>query len=214
MHLLKRVRQSVGVLSILVVLSAFSVNKVHAQSFLSENSEAPDIMEALSMDENFVTEYSKKLGYDLSAGCNPRLVATVSDWLGVRYRRAGFSKAGIDCSGFVSKMYEEVYNISLTHSSASMIYQMKEMVSRHNLKDGDIIFFKIHGGRISHVGLYLGDNKFIHASSTRGIVVDDLRSPYYAKAYYAAGRPYFRGDQDVANGLPVDCEYTMPAEEE
>ncbi len=149
----------------------------------------PDSSCELNEEASFLQQYSKILGYTVDTFCNRTLITTVSDWLGTPYRHAGYSKAGIDCSGFVSKMYKEIFGINLTHSSSAMIYQMKELVKKDELKEGDILFFRIHGKRISHVGLYLGDNKFIHASSFRGIVVDDLRSPYYAKAYYTAGRP-------------------------
>lgn len=148
-----------------------------------------DSASALNEEVMFLQQYSKILGYNVDTFCNRTLITTVADWLGTPYRHAGYSKAGIDCSGFVSKMYKEIFNIDLTHSSSAMIYQMKERVKKTELQEGDILFFRIHGKRISHVGMYLGDNKFVHASSYRGIVVDDLRSPYYMKAYYTAGRP-------------------------
>jgi len=161
------------------------------QAFLQDDEMAPDIMEVYTHDTLFQKEYSKTLGFQVTESNNPRLITRVTDWIGTPYRHAGFSKAGIDCSGFISKMYEEIYGMNLTHSSSSMIYQMNELVGREDMQEGDIIFFKIHRNRISHVGMYLGDHKFIHASSSRGVVVDDIRSPYYAKAFYKAGRPYY-----------------------
>jgi hypothetical protein len=160
-------------------------------SFAAGNGkpEAPKYDSSCSEEVTFIRQYSKILGYDIDTFCNRTLITTVADWLGTPYRHAGYSKAGIDCSGFVSKMYKEIFNIDLTHSSSAMIYQMKERVKKSELKEGDILFFRIHGKRISHVGMYLGNNKFVHASSYRGIVVDDLRTPYYMKAYYTAGRP-------------------------
>jgi lipoprotein Spr len=65
---------------------------------------------------------------------------------------------------------------------------MKERVKKNELEQGDILFFKIHGKRISHVAIYLGDHKFVHASPERGICIDDLRQAYYQRTYYTAGR--------------------------
>ena len=138
---------------------------------------------------SFAANYSQILGVELDSCCNQKLIAAVAEWLGTPYRRGGFSKKGIDCSGFVSYIYKEVFDIKLTHSSASMIYQMKTRVKKADIQPGDILFYKIHGKRISHVALYLGDYKIIHASPERGIVVDDIRAPYYVRHYYAAGRP-------------------------
>lgn len=141
--------------------------------------------------ENELNQISAKLGVKLDECCDSRLVSTLADWIGTPYHHAGYSKRGIDCSGFVSKIYRDVYGINLTHSSCSMIYQMKEKVKKEDLQTGDILFFKIHGKRtrISHVGIYLKDGMFIHADSHAGIMVSTLNCKYYKRAYYAAGRP-------------------------
>ena len=131
---------------------------------------------------------SSKLGVQIDTCCDLRLMETLADWIGTPYRHAGYCKKGIDCSGFVSKIYREVYGICLTHSSRSMITEMKERVKKSELQTGDILFFKIHGRRISHVAIYLKDGYFIHAASNGGIMVNSLSAPYYARHYYAAGR--------------------------
>ena len=141
------------------------------------------------VDSSFIVNYSKILGFKLDTACNQKLIAKVTEWLGTPYRTAGVSKYGADCSGFVSQLYKEVYNVELAHNANGMLFEMKQMVRRPELREGDIIFFRIHGRRISHVGIYLGDNKFVHASSSRGIVINDLTDPYYQRAYYTAGRP-------------------------
>ncbi|MDQ3071964.1 MAG: NlpC/P60 family protein [Bacteroidota bacterium] len=140
-------------------------------------------------DSVFLSVYSGKLGVPLDSNCNRELIATIAGWVGVPYRRAGYSKAGIDCSGFVSRIYKDVFCVDLTHSSSAMISQMKHSVLKSGLKEGDILFFRIGGSHINHVGLYIKDHKFIHASPARGIVVDDLRQAYYQRYYYTAGRP-------------------------
>jgi cell wall-associated NlpC family hydrolase len=137
---------------------------------------------------NELNQLSDRLGIKLDTCCDTRLMSTLADWVGTPYRHAGYSKSGVDCSGFVSKIYRDVYGINLTHSSRSMIYEMDEHIKKDDLKEGDILFFRIHGRRISHVGIYLRNGMFIHASLYRGIVVENLNSAYYHRAYYAAGR--------------------------
>jgi len=145
-------------------------------------------MDSCASDE--IAQLSSMLGVQLDTCCDTKLMLTLAGWLGTPYHHAGYSKKGIDCSGFVSKIYKDVYGLDLTHSACSMITQMHECVNKDELREGDVLFFKIHGkrSRISHVGIYLKNNKFIHASSYRGIVVEDLTLPYYKQRFYKAGR--------------------------
>ena len=135
-----------------------------------------------------LSRLSDKLGVTLDTTCDITLMQTLASWVGTPYRHAGNSSKGIDCSGFVSRIYNDVYGIKLTHSSRGMITEMKERVKKNQLQTGDILFFKIHGRRISHVGIYLKDGYFIHASISSGIMVDKITAPYYARHYYTAGR--------------------------
>jgi lipoprotein Spr len=121
------------------------------------------------------------------SACSPYLYYQVYDWLGTRYRYSGNSKKGIDCSGFVSEMYRKTYCIDLNGSSGSIYSQVKP-VDKCELKEGDILFFKIRKNQISHVGVYLGNNKFAHASVHSGVIVSDLDEQYYKKYFYKGGR--------------------------
>jgi len=69
------------------------------------------------------------------------------------------------------------------------LYPLMDTVPRDSLQEGDILFFKIRKGQISHVGIYLGNNKFAHASVHRGVVINDLNEEYYRKYFFRAGRP-------------------------
>ena len=117
----------------------------------------------------------------------PYLYYQVYDWVGTRYKYSGNSKKGIDCSGFVSEMYRNTYCINLNGSSGSIYTQVKP-VEKVELKEGDILFFKIRKKQISHVGVYLGNNKFAHASVHSGVIVSDLDEAYYKKYFYKGGR--------------------------
>jgi lipoprotein Spr len=131
--------------------------------------------------------YSNLFGYSIDTITNEKLFETISEWLGTRYCYAGDSKSGIDCSGFVNELYKKAFDIALTGSSADLFKQVKPL-KKSELHEGDLVFFKIRKKRISHVGIYLGQNKFAHASVKIGVTIDDLDEPYYKKYFYRGGR--------------------------
>jgi lipoprotein Spr len=126
-------------------------------------------------------------GLNMDSAETTQLFLTVYDWLGTKYKYAGTCKTGVDCSGFVSEMYRQVYCMELSGGSKDLFSQV-DTVAKANLKEGDILFFKIKKGQISHVAIYLGNNKFAHASVHGGVMVNDLDEPYYKKYFYCGGR--------------------------
>ncbi|MGH1933943.1 NlpC/P60 family protein, partial [Acinetobacter baumannii] len=89
-----------------------------------------------------------------------------ADWKGVRYRLGGSTKKGIDCSGFVQRTFREQFGLELPRST----YEQQEMgksVSRSNLRTGDLVQFRA-GSTGRHVGIYIGNNQFVHASTSSG----------------------------------------------
>jgi lipoprotein Spr/probable lipoprotein NlpC len=131
--------------------------------------------------------YSEKLGVNLNGNEDLNLLQSMTNWKGTPYKYGGNTKKGTDCSGFVSSIYKEVYGKQLQRSSRDMVQDVK-FVSKKDLKTGDILFFKIHSRNITHVGIYIADNKFIHAQTKDGVVVTDLNQEYYQKSFYKAGR--------------------------
>jgi len=115
-----------------------------------------------------------------------QLYRFINDWTGVRYRLGGLDKQGIDCSGFAFLLQKDIYGNSLPRRSRDQAETIKEK-SISQLKEGDLIFFSFGGGAVDHVGIYLNDTYFVHASTTRGVVVDDLTLPAYQKAIVKAG---------------------------
>ena len=120
---------------------------------------------------------SIRLNIDIDMKDNHRLYVESAKWLGVPYRGGGNNKRGIDCSGLTSHLYKKVYRKKLERNS-------------DKLREGDLVFF--HNGRkkrtASHVGIYLKDNKFIHASTSRGVIVSSLNEEYYRKHWLSGGR--------------------------
>ncbi len=121
------------------------------------------------------------------SACSPYLYYQVYDWVGTKYKYAGRTKNGIDCSGFVSTMYKNTYCINLLGGSRD-IWPSVKPVEKDDLIEGDILFFKIKKGQISHVGVYLGNNKFAHASVHSGVIISDLNEDYYKKYFFKGGR--------------------------
>jgi len=137
-------------------------------------------------NKNFYSYHSEKLGVNLSGKEDKKLIKEMTEWKGTRYKYGGTTKSGTDCSGFVGSVYREVYGKKLHRTSRDMIKDVRK-ISKKNLETGDLIFFKTSGKKISHVGIYIADNKFIHAAS-KGVVINDLDQSYYKKAYYKSGK--------------------------
>ena len=139
-------------------------------------------------DSLFYNYYSQTLGLKLNYTENKDLIQTVSEWMGTPYRSGSNTKRGTDCSGFVTRVYKEVYGIDLSRSSRSM-FQNVRRINKNEVHEGDLIFFRRGPGQpIYHVGIYLKNNKFVHSASSGGVRISSLKEPYYNRNYYAAGR--------------------------
>lgn len=139
------------------------------------------------VNNNFYQVYSSKLGVQLEGKENKKLIKSMSEWKGTPYKYASASKRGTDCSGFVSQLYSEVYGKKLHRSSRDMVKDVR-YISKGKLQAGDLIFFKIKSRKVSHVAVYVANNKFIHATTRNGVRVDDMNNKYYKKYYYKSGR--------------------------
>jgi lipoprotein Spr len=139
-----------------------------------------------------VSGLSKRFGVRLTPADNIQLYDACSSWIGVKYRYGGNTKKGVDCSGFVSAIYKQTYGIRLERTTAGMLRKNCVPVKRNNLREGDLVFFKATGAgkrkTPAHVGIYLKNGRFIHASSSRGVVVNSLSESYYVRVWLTGGR--------------------------
>lgn len=137
-----------------------------------------------------VSDEWARLDIKLGRHENKKLYKELKRWLGTPYVYAAHTCGeGTDCSGMVMEVYLEVYGIKLHRNSAKMLEQNCRTIDLDDLREGDLVFFITSSdGHVSHVGIYLKDNKFVHASSSRGVAVDDLRQNYYATHFHAAAR--------------------------
>lgn len=164
---------------LVILLVAFLVNSSFAQTPKTTSTSDPD---------NLAKEYfSQIMGVAVSATTSSKLYQFVYDWIGTPYRLGGDSKNGVDCSKFASKLYDQVFNTAIGYNSRN-IYTNVDKVKKDELQPGDFVFFKIRSKNITHVGVYMGDNKFAHASSSRGVMISDLNESYWKRYYFNGGR--------------------------
>ena len=121
--------------------------------------------------------------------CN-NIISASRPWMGVPYKYGGTNFDGVDCSGFVQQIYSQVFDISLPRTTEAM-FSNGSYVREGWLNCADLLFFKnVRGSGVDHVGIYIGNNRFVHASTSRGVVIDDLTSDYYSKHFVSARRYY------------------------
>jgi cell wall-associated NlpC family hydrolase len=114
----------------------------------------------------------------------------IRSYLGVPYKWGGTTRGGMDCSALTRAVYREAYGVELPRTSRQMYGLGKRVPAPGQLRAGDLVFFRIDtsGPGVSHVGIYVGDGQFAHASSSRGGVIDPLSSPYFDRRYAGARR--------------------------
>ncbi|PKG25646.1 C40 family peptidase [Niallia nealsonii] len=121
-----------------------------------------------------------------SAASSKSAVTVAKKYIGTPYKYGGMSPKGFDCSGLVGYSYKKTGK-TLPRTAGDM-YKKGKKVTKKNLKKGDLIFFSTYKKGASHVGIYVGDNKFIHSSSSKGVKIDQLSNTYWKSKYYGAKR--------------------------
>lgn len=159
--------------------------KSHQKSHKTEDykEEKKELVSSKSLKK----KYAEKLGVKESDIKNEKLYNFINDWYGVPYKYAGKDKKGIDCSGLASTLYLNVYQKKISPSTKALDEETKK-IKDSDLKEGDLLFFNTDGKKVSHVGVYLQNNKFVHASTKKGVMISDLNEPYFKKTYLHAGR--------------------------
>ena len=131
-------------------------------------------------------KYAISLNVLVEALPNMRLLAYLDEWCGTRYRYGGTTKKGIDCSAFSSSLVASVYALTIPRTVREQ-YQYCQLIEPAELQEGDLVFFNTKGP-FTHVGVYLVNNKFVHASVSGGVTISDLNDAYYLKRFAGAGR--------------------------
>ena len=164
-----------------------------ALTFSSLAHSAPADDEALKplVDKGLISQFADQLSNakDKASGQATGLITQAMDLLGVPYRRGGSTEAsGFDCSGFVRYLYENSVGQLLPRRAEEQA-RSTEVIDRSELKPGDLVFFNTVKRAFSHVGIYVGDGKFIHSPRAgKAVKVDDMRSAYWQKRFNGARR--------------------------
>lgn len=140
--------------------------------------------------KNTAAQLSKELGFHVSHKDDLRLYTEAVKWLGTPYKYGGNTLAGVDCSGLVHNIYKTVYDIHLERKAEDIYKKNCRKIPTNSLMPGDLVFFDTKNNRrkVNHMGIYLKDKVFLHASSSRGVVLNKMDEKYYRKSLVKGGR--------------------------
>ncbi len=156
--------------------------RIHANKSIPGSAYSTDIEK--SHDLQF--KYAILMEKPVESVTNERLISFLEDWYGTPYRYGGEGRNGIDCSAFSAMLMDSVYGFRLPRTARSQ-YSACVRIKKEQLQQGDLVFFNTTGG-ISHVGVYLDNNKFVHASASSGVMISDLNDSYFRRRYIGAAR--------------------------
>jgi cell wall-associated NlpC family hydrolase len=162
------------------------------------NTNATDDIEKFLADRGLISQM-EQLRQRMSQQASD-LVVNAMGFLGVPYRRGGnTAESGFDCSGFVRAMYEQTVGLVLPRRARDQA-AATETIERKDLQPGDLVFFNTMRTKFSHVGIYLGDNKFIHSPKPgEQVRIDDMRQAYWDRRFNGARRVKDAGGEKVVN---------------
>ncbi|WP_177764717.1 C40 family peptidase [Flavobacterium sp. I3-2] len=167
---------------VLLILLSSCVSKKNATA--TKNTSSSNYV--LKSKKNSLDDFAKFMNIEKKDLKNEKLYFYIDNWLGTPHKMGGTTKSGIDCSGFVSNVYTEIYNEKLPRTSREMADQIKSK-KQDKLKEGDLVFFAFGGGKIDHVGIYLHNNRFVHVSSKKGVIISNLEESWYSKYFVKSG---------------------------
>jgi murein DD-endopeptidase / murein LD-carboxypeptidase len=148
-----------------------------------KKSKTPSKTQASKYSKKALLEkYSKIIGSDVE---NEVLYGFIEEWKGVPYKFGGKTKSGVDCSNFSCTLLRHVYSFpSSFYFPSSKLADQGKRIQRGDAREGDLVFFSINqNSKISHVGIYLANDKFVHASTSKGVIINSLEEEYYKKRY-------------------------------
>lgn len=166
------------------------------QEVINALTAAANQMRNSGKEVNFITSLNKLLNlkYANMLGVLPQFITNdllysfIDEWYGTKYRLGGTDKSGIDCSAFVQRLYERVFNVTLLRTAAQQFTLCQSIWNQDELKEGDLVFFHVRTKRISHVGIYLMNDYFVHSSTSHGVMISKLTDAYWRKYYAGGGR--------------------------
>lgn len=175
-------------LGIGLTLTACHTRKLASEaSTYDENHSEPASIIVLPLQEaELRTRYAAILGINTADLKDIKIYYFIDQWIGTPYLNGGTTHMGIDCSAFSQSLYREVNHILLPRTSLLQSNNINEK-DKSGLVEGDLVFFSSGHNQIDHVGVYLGNNKFVHASTSKGVTISDLNQNWYQRNYVKGG---------------------------
>ncbi len=165
-----------------------SQDAVHSTAVSPPSGDVPGMAYSTDIEKCNALQfkYAILMEQPVEAITNERLISFLESWYGTPYKFGGADRLGIDCSAFCSQLMDSVYGIALPRTAQSQ-FEMGVRIKKNQLQQGDLVFFNTTGG-ISHVGVYLANDKFVHAATSAGVMISDLNDMYYKKRFIGARR--------------------------
>ncbi len=142
--------------------------------------------EVVKPQGSIAQKYADILGVDEGSIQNGRLYAFIDQWWGTPYKFGGQDRNGIDCSGLAQLLQQQVFGINIPRSTSTQINVIKRKYEEE-LVEGDLVFFDYDGKKFSHVGVYLQNGYYVHASVSKGVTISRLHDPYSYKYFSRCG---------------------------
>jgi hypothetical protein len=171
-----------------------SFNFIDNGSFTSEtntvpllNTNSPVNISGEIKPLNEIVKYAMMMDVEVEALTNTELYNFIDNWYGTHYRMGGTTKNGIDCSAFSGTLLSTIFSFNMPRTAREQ-YKICEHLNKEDLLPGDLVFFNTHGSGVSHVGVYLANNHFVHSSSSEGVKISSLDEDYYSRKFICGGR--------------------------
>jgi len=142
--------------------------------------------EVIKPSRSVAEKYAEIMSVNKSDIQNGRLYAFIDDWMGTPYKFGGQDKSGVDCSGLVQMLEQQVYGINIPRSTSDQVNVIKRKYEEE-LTEGDLVFYDFDGRKFGHVGVYLQNGYVFHASTSKGVIIIRLRDPSMYKHFTRAG---------------------------
>lgn len=152
---------------VMIIMSGCAIHKPQSPTIAPLSSAQPAVRQSVSKSFQLLQQQFLK-------------------WQGTPYRLGGQNKRGIDCSALVQQVYQGAFDITLPRTTVEQV-KVGRSIARSRLQTGDLIFFKT-GFNKRHVGVFMGDGQFLHASASKGVTITELKNPYWKARYWQSRR--------------------------
>jgi len=168
---------------LLFFATAILLSACHSKKLTVRNGDPRTMVKP---DKDIADKYAALMGVSRNDIQNGRLYSFIDEWYGTTYRFGGLDKNGVDCSGLAFLLEQQVYGITLPRMTSKQILVIKRKYEEE-LQEGDLVFFDFDGKQFSHVGVYLQNGYFVHASTRKGVMIARLHDNGIYKFFSRGG---------------------------